>query len=470
MKVAFPNKALLRWYKRLRRIQSLLHGLRKGSPSPPAWSYQAQCWSSIIRAPGFAPNFVSWWLLRPIKLQSSPLVLAGLPSLRQMESIFDDFRLNFRHLESWHQRQAVKQSQLRKESSLKALFRDYRPDGPAPLDFLTRSCTGSIVAVDPPTGHVLIDSTGDVLSGHWTLQNSPIRLYPVDASAPDSLNRRWCAIESDILPIPGHTLTQSCPISLIPEIHTELLDFWKQRWQMIPAIPEEAWTRITDFVRAFVPRLTLRHDSLTAASLRSAFKSGRSLKTGGPDGWRRLDITSLPDDMLWDAVDLFRAIEGGLPWPTQLTRGHVFCLQKKPNLHDVGNFRPVVLFSLWARLWSNLRARHYLCQLERHACFAAFGFLPGRSCMDLTFALQSAIETALRSGNVLSGALFDIEKCFNNIPRKPILFLAEWFGLDQGVIRAWSSFSCNKSIVPLLFIRSPVTPCCRTLDCQKATP
>ena len=58
----------------------------------------------------------------------------------------------------------------------------------------------------------------------------------------------------------------------------------------------------------------------------------------------------------------------------------------------------------------------------------------------LTFALQSTIETALRSGTALTGALFDIEKCFNNIPRQPILFLAEWLGLDTGVITAWDSF------------------------------
>ena len=253
-------------------------------------------------------------------------------------------------------------------------------------------------------------------------------------------SRTWCQIESDILPIPGHTLTQTIPIAVAPEIHKELLDFWKQRWQVLSSVPEADWTRIANFVRAYVPRITLQHASLDVDLLRSAFKSSRSLKTGGPDGWRRLDVKSLPDDILHDAVNMFAAIEGGIPWPDQLTRGHVFCLQKKPNLHDVGNFRPVVLFSLWARLWSNLRARHYLCQLEKHACFAAFGFLPGRSCMDLTFSLQCTIEAALRSGSSLCGALFDIEKCFNNIPRKPILFLAEWFGIDSGVICAWSAF------------------------------
>ena len=139
MTVAFPNRTLLLWYRQLRRVQSLLHGLRKGTDSPPSWTYQAQCWSSIIRASRFSPSFREWWSRRPVRLQSSPTVLDGLPPLAHLEAIFTDFRLNFRQLETWHQRQASKQAQLRKESSLKCLFRDFRPDGPAPLDFVTRS-------------------------------------------------------------------------------------------------------------------------------------------------------------------------------------------------------------------------------------------------------------------------------------------------------------------------------------------
>ena len=56
--------------------------------------------------------------------------------------------------------------------------------------------------------------------------------------------------------------------------------------------------------------------------------------------------------------------------------------------------------------------------------------------------MQATVEAAIRQEDSLCGAFFDIEKCFNNIPRSPILFLAMWLGVDTRVVHAWSSFLC----------------------------
>eukprot|EP00435_Cladocopium_sp_Y103_P049402 s344_g14.t2 len=139
-------------------------------------------------------------------------------------------------------------------------------------------------------------------------------------------------------------------------------------------------------------------------------------------------------------LNLYAKVENGWGWPHQLTRGHVFCLQKVKNKYDVANYRPVVLFSLWYRLWSSLQSRHYLSQLEGLASFPAFGFLTGRSCRDLTYAVQTAIELAIGKRSSLCGGLFDIEKCFNFIPRAPVFFLARWFGVAESAVVGWTSF------------------------------
>ena len=148
------------------------------------------------------------------------------------------------------------------------------------------------------------------------------------------------------------------------------------------------------------------------------FRSGTGLRTGGPDGWRKADVTSLHDSLLQDVVNLFACIQQGGGWPVQLTRGHVTCLQKKLGSHVTANYRPIVVFSLWYRLWGCLRApaRQNLAQLEQIADFPAFGFLAGRGCKDVTFAIQAAVETALKQGSSCCGALFDIEKCLNCLP------------------------------------------------------
>eukprot|EP00435_Cladocopium_sp_Y103_P054136 s1486_g17.t1 len=437
---SFPNRHLLQWYRQLRRLQSLVHSCRTGVVTDAAWSYQAQCWSAIVRAPGFRPSFRQWWTRRPIQLQSSPSSLLGLPPLAVLEHVFLDFRLNFRSMETWYIKQRAKLVQVRRETSLKDLFRTMKPAGSAPLDFLCASQQYPIQAIQPATGAVLLDGAPAFDTGLWVFAGE--RVHPCPVEDPDCIevDRTWCTFESDRLPVPGGILTNLHPVPLIPDIHKHLLDFWAKRWQALSTVPDNAWTRIIAFVRAYVPRHVLPCPPISSTDLRAIFRSKSGLQTGGPDGWRKEDILNLPDSLLTDITNLFSFVEGGGSWPTQLTRGHVTCLQKKAGSFDVANFRPIVVFSLWYRLWGCLRARHYLAQLEQIADFPAYGFLAGRGCQDITFAIQAAVETALRQGLSCCGALFDIEKCFNCIPRAPIMFLARWLGLDGGVVHAWSSF------------------------------
>ena len=153
----FPNKTLLKWYRQLRRLQSLLHGMRNGISMPQSWSYQTICWASIMRASGFGASFTDWWSHRPIQLQACPSRLRDLPSLPQLELMYEDFRLNFRHLEAWMLRQGVQQAKLKRENSLKVLFREFRPDPPASLDFLTKTRKVNILAVDSASATVLVN-------------------------------------------------------------------------------------------------------------------------------------------------------------------------------------------------------------------------------------------------------------------------------------------------------------------------
>lgn len=124
-------------------------------------TYQAQCWSSIIRASGFKPHFRGWWLRRPVKLQNCVPTLDGIPSLDQLQLIYEDFHLNFRRYEAWHGRQQLKMSQLQRESSHRVLFRALKPEGSEPLDFLPRSSAFVLDDVDAPTGAVSVDANVD---------------------------------------------------------------------------------------------------------------------------------------------------------------------------------------------------------------------------------------------------------------------------------------------------------------------
>lgn len=129
------------------------------------------------------------------------------------------------------------------------------------------------------------------------------------------LDRTWCIFDSDRLPVPGLSLSHVRPVTSVPAIHDSLVDFWTTRWQALSTIPENAWNRIFAFARAFMPRYVMQCPPITVEAVRAVFRSGPGLRTGGPDGWRKEDIVSLPDPFLEDAVNLFAHVENGGSWP-----------------------------------------------------------------------------------------------------------------------------------------------------------
>lgn len=62
-------------------------------------------------------------------------------------------------------------------------------------------------------------------------------------------------------------------------------------------------------------------------------------------------------------TDLFDAIEGGRPWPRQLTRGFVASLYKNKGDGGVDSYRPITVFPLLYRVWSTCHASDSLHSL-----------------------------------------------------------------------------------------------------------
>lgn len=103
------GRAVQRWFSQLRRIQSLLHNVRRDSTTPGALAYRLQLWHAIKSARGFSGSFAAWWAVRPHKSPGSPLLLpALLPDLPTLELLYLDFQHNFRSFESWNLRQRRK--------------------------------------------------------------------------------------------------------------------------------------------------------------------------------------------------------------------------------------------------------------------------------------------------------------------------------------------------------------------------
>ena len=428
------NTAVTRWYKQLRRLQALLHSCRNGATTAGSWSYQAQCWSSVIRASGFKPNFLQWWPHREVQLQGSPTTLGnGLPSLAELECIFTDFRLNFRRLEDFHLQAKRKVIKQRRHQCSKALFRAVRPDAPAALDVLGKKEKYEVTEVDAGGVNVRLDKPLPAGTAHLQIGTE---LFTGFRRLPDD----WVEIDCDTVLVPGSHFHGHQPLTTMAEIQAELQELWGTRWNQLKKVPTSAWDRIFAFARDYMPTLKLGYRALDVGDLAAVFKKGAGLRTRGPDAWAREDIEKLPKVYQNDICSLFRRIESGGQWPDQLTLGQVSCLAKRHDAMEAVDFRPITLFSLWYRIWGCCRARDLLQQLSSHASFQAHGYVPGRSCEGITYTIQASVELALQSGNSYCGALIDIVRCFSCLPRQPIQFLARILGVPHPIIHGWMSF------------------------------
>lgn len=152
--------------------------------------------------------------------------------------------------------------------------------------------------------------------------------------------------------------------------------------------------------------------------------------------YRTLNISrtykSLP---LWI---FFSAIEAGAPWPAQWCVGLIHCLQKRASSRTVNGFRPITVASLFYRLYAGIRSGQILAQLSKRADKFQCGFVQGRQASDVWYLVGISIELAMQQSTPLFGAVADIVKAYNALPRCPAFDFLRLLGTPEWFLQVWS--------------------------------
>ena len=170
----FLNRAVSRWFKQLRRLQSYLHAI-KSDRADETFISRAQLWHSILVAEGFKGGFRVWWHTRPCVLQGGPSNLPDYPPNQvAAQAIYDDFLQNYRRFEHWQfsKRQASCAAKLL--STTKGLYAATRRPAKESLDCLVDNHDQPITVIDAMSGRVSVPypfSSSNMI--HWTLQDQP---------------------------------------------------------------------------------------------------------------------------------------------------------------------------------------------------------------------------------------------------------------------------------------------------------
>eukprot|EP00438_Fugacium_kawagutii_P003078 Skav215305 [mRNA] locus=scaffold3276:18327:27629:- [translate_table: standard] len=428
--------AVQQWFKQARRLQSYVHSIRLGNMDLNPRIYRIELWSAILRSRGFSPTFPDWWAEQPYADVIGPLPRSP-PNVELAEEIFRAFQHSFRQFERWHLDHKAKMIQTKYDRDLKAIFNDLRTAAPDQIDVLWTSEEFTVQAIKPDKLLALLDrEVQPIPSAKWFLRGCEIPVF--DSIEGMVALTQWPDIEV------GDTLIQHTHTQDDHEAHSALLKLWKRRWQDPGALSEVDWTRVNNFVQAFMPRFPFQLEDVTVEEWHRTVRRLKPHAARGADGFSKLDLQNMSISHTEKLLSLFHAIEkGDCTWPTQFYTGLVLGLAKTVGAHEPGDFRPIVLFSMMYRIWGSLRCRQLLRQLEHYAHSDALGFMPGRETLQAWMQVQSAVELALQSWEPLAGLATDMVKAFNSIQRPQWFLLASHCGFPQRILKPWKNFLSN---------------------------
>ena len=372
---SFINRQLQRWFKQLRRIQSLKHNIHAAGQHAAAIEYRLYLWQAIKAAKGFDGPFDYWWLQRPHQRQSAPGYLPeDIPAATVIEEIFEDFRTNYRNLEAWHLRQRQRALRVEYREQAKKAFQAVKGKEFHSMDHLVSYHYADILHVDAQTSEVLVDhALPEATNGLWFVDDEPAQTRKTGPNA--------YQVHTDLLLCPGQVLEHRVFYTNSTEILEELQKFWQPRWLRHRDVPAGHWDRILGFVQAHVPQLEMQVPAITVSAWDKVNARYNEHAASPPDGFDKQDLLRMPIVLKERMVQLLNHVEDTAQWPQQLLQGFGIPVPKETAADTINKFRPIIVLSTVYRSWSSLRAKVLIHFLEKFVGPNALGLdeKPARS-------------------------------------------------------------------------------------------
>ena len=432
----FSNLQHSRWTRQARRLQHLTRAVCSEKHTADIVEHLANLWGKIRNAIGFAPSFPEWWRKLRHQIQGAPPELPlKIPTPSEALSIFQEFQLHYRALEKTLKEDRISKAKDRRKLDHLLIYQDLQQDRAEPVVAITKSKKHKVVRVtdSDKRGKVIIELDSPVCLGQdlsIEVASEPIVFQPISPTRLET--------NESIHNVLGTTVTSSNLIGRASDIIAEFNQEWSDRWQATHPFPEN-WEPIVDFAKIALPNQLLVFPPIDRDQWRKATRGKKAKSATGPDGVSKLDLSNLPDDLLDHLLSIIQQVEQTGVWPTQMLTGIVAALAKHPAAATVQEFRPITVLSMSYRVWATIRAKQCLRAIAKIAPHSIQGNLPGCSPKHVWYHLQMIMEHAQSHHLPLAGMILDIVKCFNMLPRQPLLEIGINMGLPTEVIRPWAA-------------------------------
>ena len=330
-------------------------------------------------------------------------------------------------------KQRVSLAKTRRLENPNIVFQDLRSDPPAPLQALIDIRKATVQAVDPDDYSIEVAPPQDWTENSLTIDGN---MKTIVHAEPDKI---WLDNIDDVMT--DGVVQQETMIGDLPSLFQKFAAEWKTRWDRHMETPDDYWSPIVEFATSQLrpPSRPLQYAPITYEQWMQEVRSKRKNAAIGPDGISRNDLEHMPKHLVEQLLSLIHRIELGEEWPRQAITGFVIALEKTPGASKVAQFRPITIFSLTYRVWSSIRSKQLLQHLRQIAPGTCMGNLPQRSASHVWMGVQKSIELAQHHMGSISGAVVDLVKAFNLLPRLPVLEIITHLGAPIPIVRAWTS-------------------------------
>ena len=225
--------------------------------------------------------------------------------------------------------------------------------------------------------------------------------------------------------------TLVCPSEIDHEIRT----VWGQWFHRDN--DHTCWTDAMMYVDSMPEHVPMPYVPFSVDKWTHMLKGVSTKSARGSCGFSVQELKLIPDALLQPLFELFHAIEDGHSWPEALVFAMVMCLPKVEGPCTALQIRPITVLSRLYRCWARYRSSEIAEWLSSKLPPTLAGGVKGMSVTDINAMVANYLESSFCQGLSRVGGVFDIIKCFNALPREPILFLMIQLGINCSYVEAY---------------------------------
>lgn len=431
-----PDRKHAQWVRQTRRCINFAQLVKQNIPiTSLKHVHRDQLWRSIETATGFSMPFRNWWNKQCCK--EMPEFPKQPPDYVTACLLARIMTKHLRNLEQSLSRARIHKAKIRRENDTNVIFADIQDRAPEPVQMLVSEVTSTVIDLDEDNFAVVVDPPGDWQSDqHITIGQSSFEIIHAE---PDKI---WLTT-FDNLEI-GQSVFQDKYVGEVREMFHLFGKAWSKRWDRHANVDDSRWDPIIEVAKMVLsPPPEMAYAPITYEEWTQAIRKKKKRSAVGPDGYARADLIHMPKWLTERLLKMLHAIEQGATWPVQSITGFVAALEKVKNAKTVDQYRPITIFSIVFRTWGSIRSRQVLRHLAKIAPNTCTGNLPNKRTTDVWYGIQAQIEQSIFDGTTMSGAIIDLIKAFNLLPRVPVMSVLAHLNVATPILRSWANALIN---------------------------